>query len=61
MAPVALEVSNCTGLRSNTLPGALAVEIPGAQLLELPQTGHEIPERTWDLLVPAIQEHTGPR
>jgi pimeloyl-ACP methyl ester carboxylesterase/SAM-dependent methyltransferase len=40
---------------------ALAAEIPDARLLSLPQTGHEIPPRTWDLLVPAILAHTEPR
>jgi pimeloyl-ACP methyl ester carboxylesterase len=37
---------------------ALANEIPGAELLTLEQTGHELPRRTWDLVVPAILEVT---
>jgi len=37
---------------------ALAREIPGAELLALEQTGHELPRPTWDILVPAILEHT---
>jgi pimeloyl-ACP methyl ester carboxylesterase len=37
---------------------ALAREIPGAKLLALEQTGHELPRPTWDVLVPAILEHT---
>jgi pimeloyl-ACP methyl ester carboxylesterase len=37
---------------------ALANEIPGARLLTLDRTGHELPERTWDVLVPALLEHT---
>lgn len=37
---------------------ALAKEIPGARLLELEQTGHELPRRVWDVVVPAILEHT---
>ena len=37
---------------------ALAGEIPGARLLVLEQTGHELPERVWDEVVPAILEHT---
>jgi pimeloyl-ACP methyl ester carboxylesterase len=36
----------------------LARAIPGAQLLTLEQTGHELPQATWDALVPAILEHT---
>jgi len=35
---------------------ALANEIPGARLLTLERTGHELPRRTWDVLVPAILE-----
>jgi pimeloyl-ACP methyl ester carboxylesterase len=35
---------------------ALADEIPGARLLTLERTGHELPSRTWDLAVPAILE-----
>jgi pimeloyl-ACP methyl ester carboxylesterase len=37
---------------------ALAREIPGAALLALEQTGHELPREGWDVLVPAILEHT---
>jgi pimeloyl-ACP methyl ester carboxylesterase len=37
---------------------ALAKEIPGASLLALEQTGHELPRRVWDVVVPAILEHT---
>jgi pimeloyl-ACP methyl ester carboxylesterase len=37
---------------------ALAREIPGAKLLTLQQTGHELPRATWDVLVPALLEHT---
>jgi pimeloyl-ACP methyl ester carboxylesterase len=35
---------------------ALANEIPGARLLTLERTGHELPRRTWDVVVPAILE-----
>ena len=38
---------------------ALAVAIPGAGLLVLPGVGHEVPPpATWDVLVPALLEHT---
>jgi pimeloyl-ACP methyl ester carboxylesterase len=37
---------------------ALAREIPGAQLLTLQGAGHELPRRDWDVVVPAILEHT---
>jgi pimeloyl-ACP methyl ester carboxylesterase len=37
---------------------ALEREIEGARLLTLENTGHEIPRRTWDAIVPAIQEIT---
>jgi pimeloyl-ACP methyl ester carboxylesterase len=37
---------------------ALANEIPQARLLALEQTGHELPRAVWDILVPAILEHT---
>ena len=40
---------------------ALAAEIPDARLLVLGQTGHELPEPVWDVVVPAILEHTAPR
>jgi pimeloyl-ACP methyl ester carboxylesterase len=37
---------------------ALAREIPGARLLALEHTGHELPRRVWDVVVPAILAHT---
>jgi pimeloyl-ACP methyl ester carboxylesterase len=38
---------------------ALAKEIPGARLLALERVGHEVPPRTvWDVVVPAILQHT---
>jgi pimeloyl-ACP methyl ester carboxylesterase len=37
---------------------ALAEEIPGARLLTLEETGHELPREVWDEVVPAILEHT---
>jgi pimeloyl-ACP methyl ester carboxylesterase len=37
---------------------ALAREIPGAKLLPLERTGHELPRACWDMVVPAILEHT---
>ncbi|AXK37122.1 alpha/beta hydrolase [Streptomyces armeniacus] len=37
---------------------ALAREIPGAQLLVLPRTGHELPRPVWDTVVPALLRHT---
>jgi pimeloyl-ACP methyl ester carboxylesterase len=37
---------------------ALAEEIPNARLLTLGGAGHELPRQTWDLVVPAILEHT---
>ena len=37
---------------------ALAGEIPGARLLTLERTGHELPRAVWDVVVPAILEHT---
>jgi pimeloyl-ACP methyl ester carboxylesterase len=37
---------------------ALANEIPGATLIELEGMGHELPERVWDVVIPAILEHT---
>jgi pimeloyl-ACP methyl ester carboxylesterase len=36
----------------------LAKEIPGAELLALEQTGHELPGAVWDVVVPAILRHT---
>jgi len=38
---------------------ALEREIGAAKLLTLDNTGHEIPRRTWDAIVPAILELTG--
>ncbi len=40
---------------------ALAQEIPGARLLVLERTGHELPPPVWDRVVPAILEHTAER
>jgi pimeloyl-ACP methyl ester carboxylesterase len=40
---------------------ALAREIPGAELLTLEGTGHELPRRDWDVVVPAILAHTSRR
>ena len=37
---------------------ALSRAIPEARLLPLEQTGHELPGRTWDMVVPAILRHT---
>jgi pimeloyl-ACP methyl ester carboxylesterase len=37
---------------------ALAREIPGARLLTLDHTGHELPRPVWDVVVPAILAHT---
>jgi pimeloyl-ACP methyl ester carboxylesterase len=37
---------------------AMEKEIPGAHLLALEQTGHELPPAVWDVVVPAILEHT---
>jgi pimeloyl-ACP methyl ester carboxylesterase len=39
---------------------ALAQEIPGAHLLPLEQTGHELPRAVWDVVVPVILCHTSP-
>jgi pimeloyl-ACP methyl ester carboxylesterase len=39
----------------------LADEIPGAHLLTLEQTGHELPRPTWDVVVPAVLRHTSGR
>ena len=37
----------------------LANEIPGARLLALERVGHEVPPRAlWDVVVPAILQHT---
>jgi len=37
---------------------ALEREIPGAELLVLERTGHELPRAAWDVVVPAILRHT---
>ncbi|MGI5125404.1 alpha/beta fold hydrolase [Pseudonocardia sp. CA-107938] len=38
---------------------ALAAEIPGARFLPMSQTGHEVfPRHLWDVVVPAILDHT---
>ena len=39
---------------------ALANEIKNARLLVLPATGHELPRRVWDLVVPEILRLTSP-
>jgi hypothetical protein len=40
---------------------ALAAEIPEARLLTLDGAGHELPRATWDVVVPAVIEHTAGR
>jgi pimeloyl-ACP methyl ester carboxylesterase len=37
---------------------ALTREIDGARLITMQQTGHEIPRRVWDVVIPAILDHT---
>ena len=37
---------------------ALAREIPGARILTLEHTGHELPPAVWDTVIPAILQHT---
>lgn len=37
---------------------ALAREIPGARLVALERTGHEIPRVSWDVAIPEIVRHT---
>jgi pimeloyl-ACP methyl ester carboxylesterase len=37
---------------------ALADGIPGAKLLVLDRTGHELPPAVWDVVIPAILAHT---
>lgn len=37
---------------------ALAAEIPGARLVPLEGAGHDLPRELWDVIVPAILEHT---
>jgi pimeloyl-ACP methyl ester carboxylesterase len=38
---------------------ALAEEIPGASLLPLPGAGHGVDRVDWDVIAPAIADHTG--
>jgi pimeloyl-ACP methyl ester carboxylesterase len=40
---------------------ALAKEVPGAELLALEGTGHELPRRDWDVVIPALLAHTSGR
>jgi len=40
---------------------ALEREIPGAELLVLERTGHELSRAAWDVVVPAILRHTSGR
>jgi pimeloyl-ACP methyl ester carboxylesterase len=40
---------------------ALASEIPGARMLALGETGHDLPRHSWDQLIPAIVELTSNR
>jgi pimeloyl-ACP methyl ester carboxylesterase len=40
---------------------ALAREIPGAELLTLEGSGHELARRDWDAVIPAILAHTSRR
>jgi pimeloyl-ACP methyl ester carboxylesterase len=37
---------------------ALVKEIPGAELLTLQQTAHELPRAVWDVVIPAVVNHT---
>ncbi|MQA84577.1 MAG: alpha/beta fold hydrolase [Streptosporangiales bacterium] len=37
---------------------AMEKEIPGARLLTLERTSHELPPAVWDVVVPAIVQHT---
>ncbi|MGG3640434.1 alpha/beta fold hydrolase [Bacillus gobiensis] len=37
---------------------ALEKEIPGAKLITLEQIGHELPKTVWDIVIPAILQHT---
>jgi pimeloyl-ACP methyl ester carboxylesterase len=39
---------------------ALAAEIPAARVVPMEHTGHEVPRRVWDVVIPAILEHTSP-
>ena len=56
--------SSIHGIEDPVLPYgngvALADDIPGAELLPLEQTGHELPRAVWDVVIPAILEHTAP-
>lgn len=36
---------------------ALSKEVPNAELLTMEQTGHEIPQRIWNTIIPAIERH----
>jgi hypothetical protein len=38
---------------------ALRDAIPGAELLVMEDTGHELPPPVWDAFVPAFLRHTG--
>ncbi|MGH2952801.1 MAG: alpha/beta fold hydrolase [Solirubrobacterales bacterium] len=40
---------------------ALVSDIPGAELVSLEGTGHELPRDTWEIVVPAILGHTSDR
>jgi pimeloyl-ACP methyl ester carboxylesterase len=41
---------------------ALAAEIPGARFIPMERTGHEVfPRHQWDMVVPAILDHTAGR
>jgi pimeloyl-ACP methyl ester carboxylesterase len=40
---------------------ALAREVPGSRLIVLPGVGHELPPRTWGVVVRAIAEHSAAR
>jgi len=33
-------------------------EIPGARLIALEGTGHELPRAAWEIVVPAILQHS---
>lgn len=36
---------------------ALGEDVPNAELLTMEQTGHEIPRRVWDTIIPTIERH----
>ena len=72
-APVDGRLSRLEGLPTLVLHGtadplfplahgrALADAIPGARLIELEDVGHPLPPpRTWEVVVDALVEHTGP-